>query len=301
MLTPLRTGRHAVLFHLPLGVPFEYVASDVCRDDLTSVVADVNAVIHLAGTTSTQDEEELHRINVVGTHRVGSACAATGVRLIFLSSLSVRLGTGGVDPADERFVPDTAYARSKLNAERVLAELVCSAGLRVVVCRLGTVYGPSPGMRFHTAVNKFVLQACLGQPLTVWRTALDQYRPYLHVNDAVRILRFVLGRAGDRDPHEVFEVATESARVRDIIAILEGFFPLLRMECVNSPLMNDRSLTVHCDRLARLEFEFKGSLASGIGDTIEWLRGLSGHRLPVSGDPGSPLESREVNYGPVRR
>ena len=54
-------------------------------------------------------------------------------------------------------------------------------GLKGVSCRFGTIFGASPGMRFHTAVNKFCWQAVMGQPITVWSTAYDQKRPYLEV------------------------------------------------------------------------------------------------------------------------
>src|ERR1700704_5984440 len=67
-------------------------------------------------------------------------------------------------------------------------------GLRCVIFRFGTIAGASIGMRFHTAVNKFAWQACLGIPITVWRTALHQKRPYLSLRDAVRALAFVLAR-----------------------------------------------------------------------------------------------------------
>ena len=62
------------------------------------------------------------------------------------------------------------------------------AGLRFITCRFGTIFGTSIGMRFHTAVNKFCWQAVIGQPITVWRTALHQYRPYLDLKDAVKAI-----------------------------------------------------------------------------------------------------------------
>ena len=45
--------------------------------------------------------------------------------------------------------------------------------------RLGSICGTSPGMRFHAAISKFCYQASIGQPLTVWETALKQKRPFL--------------------------------------------------------------------------------------------------------------------------
>ena len=60
--------------------------------------------------------------------------------------------------------------------------------LKVIIFRFGTIYGPSEGMRFHTAVNKFCWQAAMGQPITVWKSAYEQSRPYLDLNDASRAI-----------------------------------------------------------------------------------------------------------------
>ena len=43
--------------------------------------------------------------------------------------------------------------------------------LKYVTFRFGTISGTSSGMRFHTAVNKFCLNAALNEPITVYKTA----------------------------------------------------------------------------------------------------------------------------------
>ena len=63
-----------------------------------------------------------------------------------------------------------------------------------MVLRLGTIFGPSPGMRFHTAVNKFIFYAVTGRPLTVWSDAVALVRPYLALEDAVAAIEFILDR-----------------------------------------------------------------------------------------------------------
>jgi hypothetical protein len=50
------------------------------------------------------------------------------------------------------------------------------AGRRILITggagfiRFGTIVGPSPGMRSHTAVDRSCWQAAMDEPLTVWRT-----------------------------------------------------------------------------------------------------------------------------------
>ena len=63
---------------------------------------------------------------------------------------------------------------------------------KFISLRFGTIVGPSSGMRFHTAVNKFCMQAYINVPLHVWKTALKQFRPYLSLKDAFKTLNFII-------------------------------------------------------------------------------------------------------------
>ena len=61
--------------------------------------------------------------------------------------------------------------------------------LNFISFRFGTIAGVSKGMRFHTAINKFCLNASLNKRILVYKTALNQYRPYLSLRDAFKIFK----------------------------------------------------------------------------------------------------------------
>ena len=199
LLDDLSAERYCSLFNLPPGVPFRFIEADVCTSDLEAMMKNIDVVVHLAAITNAAAsfgiQEKVEHVNYVGTERVAEACCRTGSRLLFLSTTSVygtQATTVDEDCPLESLNPQSPYATSKLRAEQMLASLGAENGLRYFIGRYATIFGTSIGMRFHTAVNKFCWQASVGQPLTVWRTALDQVRPYLDVNDAVRAVRFVL-------------------------------------------------------------------------------------------------------------
>lgn len=273
------TQRYCSLFNLPAGVPFRLVEGDVCTADLEKLCAGMDAVIHLAAITnaagSFEIQDQVEKVNYTGTERVARACVATGARLVFLSTTSV-YGTqeAVVDEACpiDQLKPQSPYADSKIRAERLLAQLGETAGLRFVSCRFGTIYGVSPGMRFHTAINKFAWQACAGQPLTVWRTALHQRRPYLDLGDAVRALQFIL--RGDHFDRKVYNVLTDNLTVNDVVEALRGLVPDVTVNLVDSQIMNQLSYTVSNERFRRLGFEFKGSLSQAITETVALLRNV---------------------------
>ena len=55
-----------------------------------------------------------------------------------------------------------------------------------IICRLSTVYGSSPRMRFDLTVNDFTLKAVKDKYIDIFLP--ESYRPYVHVFDLANIL-----------------------------------------------------------------------------------------------------------------
>jgi nucleoside-diphosphate-sugar epimerase len=282
MLDDLTTERYASLYDLPEACRYEFVEGDVLTADLTSLLSGADAVVHLAALTNgarADLRDRMRLVNVHGTARVARACAELDVPMLFPSTTSVYGVANGVvsedcPPADLR--PQTPYAGWKLQSEGLLQALGRDAGLRFVIFRMGTIFGPSAGMRFHTAVNQFCWRAVSGQPIEVWHTASHQFRPYLDLTDAVRAMIFVIRRR--LFDARLYNVLTVNATVAHVVEVLNSFAPDLRINYVESPLMNTLSYCVDHARLSRLGFEFSGSLERGIGDTMAMLTGTPRHR-----------------------
>jgi nucleoside-diphosphate-sugar epimerase len=280
MLDNLATERYASLFDLPEQGRYEFVEADVLDADLGRVFRGADAVIHLAALTNvarTDLHARMKHVNVEGTARVARACAATGAALLFPSTTSVYGVHGVVDEDCRDLRPQSHYAAWKLESEHQLRSMVREDGLRLVILRMGTIFGPSPGMRFHTAVNQFCWRALSGQPIEVWTTASHQFRPYLDLTDAVRAMLLVLSRR--QFDARVYNVLTLNTTVADVVNVLESFVPGLAVSYVESPLMNTLSYCVDNHRFVSLGFEFSGSLERGIGDTVAMLSGRRVHDM----------------------
>lgn len=277
MLDNMSTQRYCSLFNLPGGVPFRFVEEDILTANLEYYMENMDAVIHLAAITNAAGsfdiQEKVEQVNFEGTRRVAQACLVTGCKMIFLSTTSV-YGTQNeiVDEncSPEEIKPQSPYATSKLRAEQLLQSLGQNDKLRYIICRFGTIYGTSIGMRFHTAINKFIWQAILGQPLTVWRTALHQKRPYLELGDAVRALRFILEK--DLINNELYNVLTDNATVNDIVTAIKEFVPELQVSLVDSQIMNQLSYEVDNQKFRNLGFSYHGNLVESISQTVKLLR-----------------------------
>ncbi|UFS71045.1 SDR family oxidoreductase [Geomonas sp. RF6] len=285
MLDDLSTQRYCSLFDLPVQGSYSFHEADVLTEDLAPLFAGASAVVHLAAITnaagSFQNPEAVEQVNYRGTERVARGCIEAGVPLILLSTTSVYGTQADVVDEDctaEALQPQSPYAGSKLRAERLVERLGREEGLSFVTLRFGTIFGISPGMRFHTAINKFCWQAVMGQPITVWRTALNQYRPYLDVVDGVEALLFVIKK--ELYDRRVYNVVTVNTSVAAITEIIRSYVPGISIAYVDTRIMNQLSYHVSGRRFLEAGFSCKGDLERGIRDTIARLQQATAAATP---------------------
>ena len=277
MIDNMMTQRFPSLFNLPALGRYRFIEADVTTLDLRPVLQDAHAVIHLAAITdaagSFDKAAQLEANNYQSTVKVANACLEAGVRLIALSSTSVYGTQNEVvaeDCSPDELKPQSPYAITKLKEEQLVTKLCAEKGLKAISCRFGTIFGASPGMRFHTAVNKFCWQAAMGLPITVWSTAYDQKRPYLDLFDASRAIAFIIRK--DLFDGRIYNMLTHNATVRQVVETIREFVPDLQVTFVDNIIMNQLSYEVSCERFLSEGFAFAGDLRRGIGETIGLLR-----------------------------
>ena len=85
-------------------------------------------------------------------------CKNRKVKLIHISSTSV-YGSQNlyVDENCKELKPQSPYADVKIKEEKILENT--NKNFSFITLRFGTIVGPSTGMKFHTAVNKFCKQS----------------------------------------------------------------------------------------------------------------------------------------------
>jgi UDP-glucose 4-epimerase len=282
MVDNMITQRYSSIFNLPVEGKYKFLEADITKIKLHELLDGVHVVIHLAAITdaagSFDKAEFVEQNNFNSTKQLAEACADKGVRLITLSSTSVYGTQADVvdeDCTEEELQPQSPYAVTKLKEERLVEDLVKNKGLKAGIYRFGTIFGHSPGMRFHTAVNKFCWQASLGQPITVWTTAFEQKRPYLELGDACDAMAYII--RNELFDGRVYNVLTKNATVSQIVDTIREFKPDLEVIFVDNQIMNQLSYEVSCERFNSLGFKFTGDLKDGIGKTMSLLEKAGGN------------------------
>jgi UDP-glucose 4-epimerase len=158
------------------------------RTRLDSAHLEGATIFHLAARVHQPrggDEDEFDEDNAGKTRVLAEEAAREGAhRLVFLSSIKVNgeeTAAHPFTPADFP-VPEDAYGRSKLAAERALAEIAAASGLAFTIVRPPLVFGA--GARAN--LGAIVRLADSPWPLPFAR--LHAPRSFIHVDDLARLL-----------------------------------------------------------------------------------------------------------------
>ena len=277
LIDSLMTQRYASLFELPAEGSYTFFNEDVRDFNFDAVVNKGDCIINLSAITdaagSFENAELVEKNNFACTSVIANACIRNDAKLITLSSTSVYGSTKNlVDETSkgDDLNPQSPYAITKLLEEELISRLFHEKKLKASILRFGTIYGPSVGMRFHTAVNKFCWQSIMNQPLTIWQTAYDQKRPYLDLTDAVDALCFFLKE--DIFNGQIYNILSCNHSVREVVEIIKKHVPEVQIDFVKNKIMNQLSYEVSVQKIEEMGFSFNGDLERGIKDTISLLR-----------------------------
>jgi UDP-sulfoquinovose synthase len=219
--------------------------------------------------------------NVRATHNVLAAIVASGldIALVHLGTMGVYgYGWSGSAPIPEGYLtvkvptpdgdiereilhpanPGSVYHLTKTLDQLLFAFYCTNDQLRITDLHQGIVWGtqtPQTALderlinRFDydgdygTVLNRFLMQAAIGHPLTVHGTG-GQTRAFIHIRDTVRCVQIALENPPARgDKPLVFNQVTEVHRVRELAELISkltgvdvAFLPNPRREAVENEL-----------------------------------------------------------------
>jgi len=179
-------------------------------DKIVEAMRDVEAVIHLGGIVgdpaSALDEELTTEINLIATRMIAEVAKGSGVgHFIFASTCSVYGASDQMLDERSELNPVSLYARCKIASEKVLLQMA-DEHFAPVILRFGTIYGLSGRTRFDLVVNLLTAKAYVDKEITIFGG--DQWRPFLHVDDAAQALLQVMEAPMGLVRNQIFNVGS---------------------------------------------------------------------------------------------
>ena len=262
------------LFNLSKKNKINFCQSDLTKKNCLKRFKKIDYVIHLASMTnaagSFDKKNEMYRNNIGCLKNIINFCKKNKSKLIHISSTSVYgKQTNLVDETCEKkyLKPQSPYADIKLIEERMLKKE--TKNLNYITYRFGTISGISKGMRFHTAVNKFCLNASLNANITVYKTALHQYRPYLSLKDSFKLFKFTI--ENDLFNNDVYNALSENCTVNQILQKIKKFKKKIKIKFVSTKIMNQLSYHVDKRKLNNKGLLLNNKIENDVKDTMKLL------------------------------
>ena len=200
-------------------------------------------------------------------------CKRRKAKLIHISSTSVYGKQAKIvdEDCEEKYLkPQSPYADIKLIEEKMLKKEANT--LRYNTFRFGTISGVSKGIRFHTAVNKFCFNAATNQDIHVYKTALNQYRPYLSLKDAFKVFKFSI--ENNFFKNDIFNALSGNFTVNQIIKKIKRYKKNIKVKLVSSEIMNQLSYHVSQKKLNKEGLILKSDISQDIKETIKLLKNI---------------------------
>ena len=196
LIDNLESNRFNSIFNLKNKPKFFFFQRDLTNKKSLNDFKNVDLIIHCASITtaaaSFKNKKQMYSNNIECMRNVINYCKKNKSKLIHISSTSIYGKSSNlVNESDTHLIkPQSPYADIKLIEEKMLHKI--KREIKYVSFRFGTITGISKGMRFHTAINQFCLNASLNNPIKIYKGAYDQYRPYLTLGDTFKTLKFVI-------------------------------------------------------------------------------------------------------------
>lgn len=279
-----------------VGFDYDFFKAEISSDkaSYTKVTKDIrnidkkdlngiDAVIHLCALSNDPMGELnpnlTNEINFEATIKTAKLAKESGVRrFLFSSSCSIYgIAENGIVDENSKVNPLTAYAKSKIDAERELLELANSS-FCVGLLRNSTVYGLAPKFRNDLVVNNFVTTALAYGQIRVMSDGTP-WRPLIDVRDLSRIFMEFLLVEPDRINGKIINIGFDenNFQVKDIISLIQKYVSNCKVIYTGEHGKDTRSYKVSFKKFKSLfpQVKQEWTLDRSIEDMVKKLRKIS--------------------------
>ena len=270
----LKSNRFCSLFKLDKKNKLKFYLRNVEKENSLNDFKNIKYVIHCASMTNAEKsfgkEDLMYKNNIDCLKTVIKFCKKNKAKLFHLSSTSVYgKQTDIVDEnCEEKYLkPQSPYADIKLIEEKMLKRE--SANLIYNTFRFGTIAGVSKGIRFHTAVNKFCLNAAINEDIQVYKTDLHQFRPYLSLSDALKSFKFCI--ENNFFKNDIFNILSGNFTVNQILDFIRNYKKEIKVKLVDAAIMNQLSYHVSKEKIEKEGLYLNYNIKNDIKNTLKLL------------------------------
>ena len=250
------------------------------RNFPNEIIKDIDSIIYLAAISNDPMGNEFEKVtkdvNYSSAVKIAEIAKKEGVRsYVFASSCSVYgFADDGMRTEKSDLNPLTAYAKSKINAEKDL-ELLADSNLNVTCLRFATACGFSPRLRLDLVLNDFVASAVTNGKIEILSDGTP-WRPLIHVKDMARAIDWAINRTSSNGDYFLALNAGSNNWNYQIKELAEGVkkvLPNVDIDVNKAAVPDNRSYKVDFSLFNQIAPDFFPivSLEDAVKDLVEGL------------------------------
>jgi len=277
LIDNLKSNRFNSLFNTNKKNKVEFYLKDLNDIQSLDQFKNISIVFHFASMTNAEKsfgkEKEMFSNNLNCLKTVIKFCEKTNAKLVHLSSTSVYGKQAALidETCEKKYLkPQSPYAKIKIMEENILKKN--TKLIKYNTFRFGTIAGVSKGIKFHTAVNSFCLNAAIGERIKVYKTALHQYRPYLSLEDAFKLFKFCIDK--NFFENDIYNVVSNNFTVNQIINKIKKLKKNIKISYVSSAIMNQLSYHVDKKKLSNRGLFLNSNLDRDVADILNLFKNI---------------------------
>ncbi len=240
-------------------IDYQYVGD--IRQISLEVLEGIDHIVHLAAISNDPIGNEFQKvtseINYNSTVKLAKKAVTAGVKSLTLASSCSVYGNATIEDKTETssINPLTAYANSKVNAEKKLKELA-GKNFKVTCLRFATASGMSDRLRLDLVLNDFVASAFALNKIEILSDGTP-WRPLINVSDMARALTWGINRKSEETNEFIIVNAGKNEnniQIKDLADLVKENIPSIDIE-INENAEPDK-------RSYKVDFSLFNSLAS---------------------------------------
>ena len=245
------------------------------NDKLDKLIKRADVIVLLAAEVAAESSinrpDGIWKTNYTGALNVIEKCSKSQ-RVIFASTANV---FGGIDERikfrnlveEDEPRPKYPYAESKRAEEKHLL----ASDKNYTICRFGTNYGYSPGIRFNLVTNNFVKKIMMGENLVVHGQG-ENFRPTVCVRDVARAILFLSEKKDAVG--EIFHVVNRSYKIKNLAEEVAKYNPDIKIEFIIKEIPFS-SYDVSGEKIRKSGFKFEWDLDRAVKELLNIYKAVS--------------------------
>ena len=240
-----------------------------------TVVVHLAAIVDAFTTNRKGKDLECTIVNHEAAVQIARVSKEHGVRVFVYQSTVSMYSQGFEIDENSPKEPLSVYGRAKYDAEKEILVLA-DTSFKTCALRSATLVGFNPAFRYETIINLLCVRAVYGVESTLFKSALDSKKSYLHLSDEVHAIQFAIEHSEEMNG-QAYNIKSFDTDLNSVVVLIEKEFGVFPYRITDEKKISQQVYTVSSKKIELLGFKVLGNLETTVKETMSGLLSQKNH------------------------